>query len=158
MYQNCTHPGTNVAHHPKRDRHPCFSFIPATLLSALTRMRSSIGAAGAQSGLTATSTESESDSPPRLGTGNKRNAKRVCGRCFRSREAAPAVMTIADAVDVFMADEQGRSLSKETTKQSKTLFEKQFLLWAKHRGLNRLRDLTSAELVNFRATWKNHGL
>lgn len=59
---------------------------------------------------------------------------------------------------VFMADEQGRSLSKETTNQSKTLFEKQLLPWAKHRGLNRSRDLTSAELVNFRATWKNNGL
>ena len=36
----------------------------------------------------------------------------------------PKVTTIADAVDVFIADEKGRSLSKETTKQSKTLFEK----------------------------------
>jgi len=70
----------------------------------------------------------------------------------------PKVTTIADAVDVFVADERGRDLSKETTKQSKTLFEKQLLPWAKHRGLNRLRDLTSAELVNFRATWKNNGL
>ena len=70
----------------------------------------------------------------------------------------PKVTTIADAVDVFMADERGRDLSKETTKQSKTLFEKQLLPWAKHRGLNRLRDLTVAELVNFRATWKNNGL
>ena len=42
-----------------------------------------------------------------------------------------------------MADEQGRNLSKETTKQTKTLFEKQLLPWAKHRGLNRLRTLSS---------------
>lgn len=70
----------------------------------------------------------------------------------------PKVTTIADAVDAFMADERGRDLSKETTKQSKTLFEKQLLPWSKHRGLDRLRDVTSSELVNFRATWKNNGL
>jgi len=62
------------------------------------------------------------------------------------------VTTIVDAVDVFIADERGRDLSKETTRESKTLFEKQLLRWAKHRGLNRLRDIRSAELVNFRAT------
>ena len=55
----------------------------------------------------------------------------------------PVVTTIAKAVEAFMADEQGRNLSKETTKQTKTLFEKQLLPWAKHRGLNRLRTLSS---------------
>jgi integrase/recombinase XerD len=88
----------------------------------------------------------------------ERNARLLEDASDPAKPPQPKVMTIADAVNVFMADEKGRSLSKETTKQSKTLFEKQLLPWAKHRGLNRLRDLTSAELVNFRATWKNNGL
>jgi integrase/recombinase XerD len=70
----------------------------------------------------------------------------------------PVPTSIAHAVEAFLADEKGRSLSKETTKQSRTLLEKQFLAWAKHRGLSRLRDLTPPELLNFRATWHNNGL
>ncbi len=74
------------------------------------------------------------------------------------KAAQPVITTIQDAIDAYVADEKGRNLSKETTKQSKTLFEKQLLPWAKHRGLTRLRDLTASELVNFRATWGNNGL
>ena len=74
------------------------------------------------------------------------------------KAAQPVITTIEDAIDAYVADEKGRNLSKETTKQSKTLFEKQLLPWAKHRGLIRLRDLTAPELVNFRATWGNNGL
>ena len=74
------------------------------------------------------------------------------------KAAQPVITTIKDAIDAYVADEKGRNLSKETTKQSKTLFEKQLLPWAKHRGLTRLRDLTASELVNFRATWGNNGL
>jgi integrase len=70
----------------------------------------------------------------------------------------PLPTTVANAVEIFLADEKGRNLSKETTKQSKTLFQNQFLSWAKHRGLSCLRDLTPPELVNFRATWENSGL
>jgi len=75
---------------------------------------------------------------------------------FKQRQPVPAA--IVDAVEAFLADEKGRNLSKETTKQSRTLFQKQFLPWTKHRGLIRLRDLTPIELVNFRATWANNGL
>jgi integrase/recombinase XerD len=70
----------------------------------------------------------------------------------------PVPTSIVHAVEAFLADEKGRNLSKETTKQSKTLLEKQFVAWAKHRGLSRLRDLTPPELLNFRATWGNNGL
>ena len=75
-----------------------------------------------------------------------------------AKQCQPIPTTIAKAVEIFLADEKGRNLSKETTKQSKTLFQNQFLSWAKHRGLSRLRDLTPPELVNFRATWENSGL
>ena len=50
------------------------------------------------------------------------------------KAAQPVITTIEDAIDAYVADEKGRNLSKETTKQSKTLFEKQLLPWAKHRG------------------------
>jgi hypothetical protein len=70
----------------------------------------------------------------------------------------PVVTTIEDAVSAYLADEKSCNLSKETTKQSKTLFEKQLLPWAKHRGLIRVHDLTVPELVIFRSTWGNNGL
>ncbi len=74
------------------------------------------------------------------------------------KAAHPVITTIEDAVAAYQADEKGRNLSKETTKQSKTLFEQQLLPWAKHRGLIRVHDLTVPELVAFRATWGNNGL
>ena len=43
------------------------------------------------------------------------------------KAAQPVITTIQDAIDAYVADEKGRNLSKETTKQSKTLFEKQLL-------------------------------
>jgi len=152
--------GYNDAHHPKGNRHPCFSFIPATLPIALTRMSSSTGAAGARNGLTATSTGRGSDNPPRLGAGNRLNGKaRLLEEA--SDPAKPPQPTINNhrrCRYVFMADEQGRSLSKEPLTSRRHFLKSSFFPWAKHRGLNRSRDLTSAELVNFRATWKNNGL
>jgi integrase/recombinase XerD len=88
----------------------------------------------------------------------ERKARLIEEAADPAKQCQPIPTTIANAVEAFLADEKGRNLSKETTKQSKTLFEKQFLPWAKHRGLSRLRDLTPPELVNFRATWANNGL
>lgn len=88
----------------------------------------------------------------------ERKARLIEDAADPSKQQQPLPTTIAGAVEAYLADEKGRSLSKETTKQSKTLFEKQFLSWAKHRGLSRLRDITPPELVNFRATWANNGL
>lgn len=87
-----------------------------------------------------------------------RNARLIEEAADPSKQRQPTPTTIANAIEAFLADEKGRNLSKETTKQSKTLFQKQFLSWTKHRGLSRLRDLTPPELVNFRATWANNGL
>src|SRR4029077_9021185 len=70
----------------------------------------------------------------------------------------PAVTTIRHAVEALIADEAGRNLSKETTKQSKTLFENQFLPWAKLQGFIRLHDITPADLMRFRSHWRNNGL
>ncbi len=136
---------------PRGNRHPCFSFIPATLPIALTRMSSSTGAAGARNGLTATLTESgfRQSAKTRSWEQAERKARLLEDASDPAKPPQPKVTTIADAVDVFMADERGRNLSKETTKQSKTLFEKQLLPWAKHRGLNRLRDLTVGRVGQF---------
>jgi integrase/recombinase XerD len=71
-----------------------------------------------------------------------------------AHETAPAIM-IAEAVAAYRADESGRCLSKSTTKQSKTLFDVQLLPWAKDVGLTLLKELTTPNLVKFRATWAN---
>lgn len=88
----------------------------------------------------------------------ERKARLIEEAADPAKQRQPIPTTIANAVEIFLADEKGRNLSKETTKQSKTLFQNQFLSWAKHCGLSRLRDLTPPELVNFRATWGNSGL
>jgi len=44
-------------------------------------------------------------------------------------------------------------LAKSTTNQSKTLFQVHLLAWAKDVGLTLLRELTTPNLVKFRATW-----
>jgi integrase len=67
---------------------------------------------------------------------------------------APAI-SIAEAVAAFRADEEGRCLAKTTTKQSKTLFEVQLLPWAKDVGLIHLKELTTPNLIKFRASWGN---
>jgi len=82
------------------------------------------------------------------------------GRSLRSSEASSTDHNNHRRCRTFfMADEQGRSLSKETTNQSKTLFEKQLLPWAKApRPKSLARSNIGAELVNFRAHGRNNGL
>jgi integrase/recombinase XerD len=75
-----------------------------------------------------------------------------------TKPKAPTPMTIQGAVEAFLSDEKGRSLAKETMKQSKTLFENQFLPWAKHLGVVRLHEINPHDLVRFRSTWGNNGL
>jgi hypothetical protein len=69
-------------------------------------------------------------------------------------KTAPPV-TIAEAVKAYRADETARCLSKSTTNQSKTLFQFHLLAWANDVGLTLLRELTTPNLVKFRATWAN---
>jgi len=71
-----------------------------------------------------------------------------------ARKPAPAI-SIADAVASYRADEGGRCLAKSTTNQSKTLFQVHLLAWAKDVGLTLMRELTTPNLVKFRATWGN---
>ncbi len=66
-------------------------------------------------------------------------------------------VTIKEAVEAFLEDERSRHLSKTTTGQSKTLLERQLLVWAKQQGLHFLNELTVPALSKFRATWTSTG-
>ena len=66
--------------------------------------------------------------------------------------------SVEEAVEQFLVDEEARRLAKTTISQSKTLFRKQFLLWTKHRNLLYLDQVTTTELIRFRACWKNNAL
>jgi integrase len=67
-------------------------------------------------------------------------------------------ITIEEAVRDFLSDEQARQLAKTTTCQSKTLFQKQLLKWARSESLNFIDELTTVRLREFRASWKNGAL
>ena len=65
----------------------------------------------------------------------------------------PQRITIEEAVEAFLDDEQGRQLRKGTSGQSKTLLRKQLIPWAKEQNLQFLDELTVAVLSRFRAYW-----
>jgi integrase/recombinase XerD len=67
-------------------------------------------------------------------------------------------ITIQEAVRDFLQDEKARQLAKTSTCQSKTLFERQLLQWAKRESLNFLDELTTTKVREFRASWNNGGL
>jgi hypothetical protein len=50
-------------------------------------------------------------------------------------QTAPQRITIKEAVEAFLEDEEGRQLRKGTTGQSKTLLQQQLIPWATNRGL-----------------------
>jgi len=53
-------------------------------------------------------------------------------------------ITIVEAVEAFLDDEQGRQLRKGTSGQSKTLLRHQLIPWAKEQHLRYLDELTVA--------------
>ncbi len=67
-------------------------------------------------------------------------------------------ITIEQAVGAFLRDEEARKLQKTSTSQSKTLFEKQLLDWARQQSLTFLDELTTVKLREFRAWWNNAAL
>jgi integrase/recombinase XerD len=68
-------------------------------------------------------------------------------------ETGPQRITIKEAVDAFLEDEEGRQLRKGTTGQSKTLLQQQLMPWAYQQGLRYLDELTVSVLTRFRAYW-----
>ncbi len=67
-------------------------------------------------------------------------------------------ITVEEAVRDFLSDEEARQLAKTTTCQSKTLFQKQLINWARGESLNFIDELTTVRLREFRASWKNGAL
>ena len=68
-------------------------------------------------------------------------------------ETAAQRITIKEAVEAFLEDEEGRQLRKGTTGQSKTLLQQQLIPWARQLGLRYLDQLTVSVLTRFRAYW-----
>ena len=62
-------------------------------------------------------------------------------------------VTIEEAVEAFLDDEEGRQLRKGTTGQSKTLLRKQLIPWTQRQGFSYLDELTVSVLTKFRAYW-----
>lgn len=88
----------------------------------------------------------------------EKNARTMENAADLSKPQPPPRITIEEAVRQFLTDEESRHLAKTTTAQSKTLFERQLLPWAKSCGLTYLQDLTTPELTKFRSVWKNNDL
>jgi integrase/recombinase XerD len=68
-------------------------------------------------------------------------------------DTAPQRITIKEAVEAFLEDEEGRQLRKGTTGQSKTLLQQQLIPWAFQQNLKYLDELTVSVLTRFRAFW-----
>jgi len=60
-------------------------------------------------------------------------------------------VSINEAVKAYLKDEQGRMLADNSTAQSRTLFEKQFVPWTETEGFKYVDELTVPVLSNFRA-------
>jgi integrase/recombinase XerD len=60
-------------------------------------------------------------------------------------------VSINEAVKAYLKDEQGRMLADNSTAQSRTLFERQFVPWTETEGFKYVDELTVPVLSNFRA-------
>jgi len=65
--------------------------------------------------------------------------------------------SIREATELFLADQQARNLSAETTRKYRGLLERQFLVWAKRESVTHLVSLRPLHLTKFRSTWLNGG-
>lgn len=93
----------------------------------------------------------------RLGSAERKTRlMEVNGDPLRPTAPQPCVRTtIKHAVNSFLQDEEARPLAKTTTCQSKTFFKQQLLDWANAKSFVFLDQLTTADLREFRASWKN---
>jgi integrase/recombinase XerD len=62
------------------------------------------------------------------------------------------------AVKEYLADAQARGLAESTLDKLETIFEKQFLTWAKSEGYTLLREMDLRACQSFRTTWKDGAL
>ena len=64
-------------------------------------------------------------------------------------------VTVAQAVEAYLADAVSRSVETSTLKKLETIFRKQFLAWTRVEGIEYLDDLDLDTLLNFRNTWED---
>ena len=64
-------------------------------------------------------------------------------------------VTVAQAVDAYLADAVSRSVESSTLKKLETIFRKQFLAWTRVEGIEYLDELELDTLLNFRNTWED---
>jgi integrase/recombinase XerD len=64
-------------------------------------------------------------------------------------------VTVAQAVDAYLADAVSRSVESSTLKKLETIFRKQFLAWTLVEGIEYLDELELDTLLNFRNTWED---
>jgi len=64
-------------------------------------------------------------------------------------------VTVAQAVDAYLADATSRSVETSTLKKLETIFRKQFLAWTRVEGIEYLDELDLDTLLNFRSTWED---
>jgi len=64
-------------------------------------------------------------------------------------------VTVAQAVEAYLADAVSRSVEASTLKKLETIFRKQFLAWTRVQGLEYLDELDLDALLNFRNTWED---
>jgi integrase len=64
-------------------------------------------------------------------------------------------VTVAQAVDAYLADAVSRSVESSTLKKLETIFRKQFLAWTRVEGIEYLDELDLDTLLTFRSTWED---
>ena len=64
-------------------------------------------------------------------------------------------VTVAQAVDAYLADAVSRSVESSTLRKLETIFRKQFLAWTRAEGIEYLDELELDALLNFRNTWED---
>ena len=64
-------------------------------------------------------------------------------------------VTVAQAVEAYLADAVSRSVESSTLKKLETIFRKQFLAWTRVEGIEYLDELDLDALLNFRNTWED---
>ncbi len=64
-------------------------------------------------------------------------------------------VTVAQAVEAYLADAVSRSVESSTLKKLETIFRKQFLVWTRVEGIEYLDELELDTLLNFRNTWED---
>lgn len=64
-------------------------------------------------------------------------------------------VTIEGAIEAYLADAKARELREATLYKLRIIFRKQFLAWAKVKGLRFLKEIDLSLLRDYRATWKD---